>query len=490
MCQIIGMVGNSLDELIDVASHDSDFNNKIIKLLNIKGTGLKDSKVVITTEEKKSYEKVFISDDEDQITDFFIEIKNQNNNHVKYSLLWFSRMQPETEGDEPLFQQPIKLNSTLNNDKYSAIHGTLSNAFQVAEKNGWDINVDTDIMIYYTNLDLTDFFADIKGSYVRVDINDSSNNITIHNESGLGIYFHNTYEFSKELKSYNHVIFSMTRISHNDILNTSSSIVIENSGPMPKIINIQDFHQNIDEKIGFFNYVSDNNIFALYSGGMDITFTVAYLKKYYEGSKITGIYFDWGTAASEQEIKAGKRALMRGILDDYKIIDIKSFMQSIKNILNIDNFALEQGHISEGDHDARSNNQYVPSRNTYFTLLLSNFLEANYPNIHDYNIAVGANLSEAMTFNDNSAGWAERLADTISLSLKEKKNVSIMIPFVHKTKTEYLKEMLDYLGENEFKKVLDTCTSCYYPKEDGSPCGECGSCKLRNKALERIGFEG
>jgi 7-cyano-7-deazaguanine synthase in queuosine biosynthesis len=49
-----------------------------------------------------------------------------------------------------------------------------------------------------------------------------------------------------------------------------------------------------------------------------------------------------------------------------------------------------------------------------------------------------------------------------------------------------LKEFKEDFGINILEKLLNLSKSCYYPNEDGSTCGKCGSCILREKALQKI----
>jgi len=60
------------------------------------------------------------------------------------------------------------------------------------------------------------------------------------------------------------------------------------------------------------------------------------------------------------------------------------------------------------------------------------------------------------------------------------KNIKISTPFVHLTKAEIIQ-----LGiSNDLDYAISQ--SCYFPKEDGKPCLECDSCKLRERAFNSI----
>jgi 7-cyano-7-deazaguanine synthase len=130
---------------------------------------------------------------------------------------------------------------------------------------------------------------------------------------------------------------------------------------------------------------------------------------------------------------------------------------------------------------------YVPYRNTQFAILLASRAEALQ--LKNVDLLFGLNLSEGMVFMDNSEGWIESISNVVKFGGKDftyTGTYDVISPYFPKTKTNMLKEFKETFGIALLEQLLSLSKSCYYPKSDGSPCGECGSCILREKAVEKI----
>jgi 7-cyano-7-deazaguanine synthase len=130
---------------------------------------------------------------------------------------------------------------------------------------------------------------------------------------------------------------------------------------------------------------------------------------------------------------------------------------------------------------------YVPYRNTQFAILLASKAEALH--LQNVDILFGLNLSEGMVFMDNSEGWLEAINQTIKLGGKDFEytgTYEVIAPYYPRTKTNMLKEFKEDFGFAPLEQLLLLSKSCYYPNPDGTPCGKCGSCILREKAIQKL----
>lgn len=125
---------------------------------------------------------------------------------------------------------------------------------------------------------------------------------------------------------------------------------------------------------------------------------------------------------------------------------------------------------------------YVPARNLIFLSLTVGCAEA--AGAHD--IFIGVNALDYSGYPDCRPEFIASFADTARLGTKdgvEGRPFAIHAPLQHMTKADIAREAAR-LG-------LDPgmSWSCYDPTPDGLACGECDSCRLRQKGFAEAGLE-
>ena len=397
------------------------------------------------------------------------------------SITFFRRMPPETEVEENtrIIQQPYFNNY---NRKYYFAHGLFSNALSFVP----NAYVDTEILGYLPNPSNLLRKQAIEGKYVVFEVSPENNSTRIYNNSGLGVWFLDPAQlFGADYRRLPQSLRYLTIVGTSrvtDVNNTAIEHDIDKSHHVHRKEIVVTPNTIEDEQVSKAKQSTPKRIaYALYSGGLDITATCKILKKTNPNVHIIGVYVDWGTQASVGERKAIERAKDRKIIDESRIVSAEHFMDEWMRLNNGDTTLYN--NEGEGIKEAETTRAYVPYRNTLFLTLLASMIE-NDNRRKEYDetlILIGANLSEGMAYNDNSLAFIEHIEHVLNLGGKDTYFYKLYAPFVNKTKTE----MLSYFTQDEIDEIFDASFSCYYPNEEGEPCGKCGSCYLRQKAYER-----
>lgn len=124
---------------------------------------------------------------------------------------------------------------------------------------------------------------------------------------------------------------------------------------------------------------------------------------------------------------------------------------------------------------------YVPARNLVFLSLTVAFAESS--GAHD--VFIGVNALDYSGYPDCRPEFIASFAETARLGTREGvegRPFAIHAPLQHMTKADIAREA-DRLG-------LDTglAWSCYDPAPQGLACGECDSCRLRQKGFAEAGL--
>lgn len=452
MCQIIG-IKTTFKNLKEMAE-DQDICSEFGCILSRKGedfnfagaTYYQDNRLIIVGDGvedifKEIYEITFARDEKSTDEDIILNI------------ILFSRQQPEMELDN-VDDQPYvsEVDGTL-----FAVHGTIHNDKKLAKELGVHIGADTEILKFLPFGD----WSKAEGTFCAVSIDKENLNTFEH---GLKLWKTSYVKGEKWVA---------------DLVMTTQ---------LPETF--------LPDYIEHYPFPIKKEILSVaFSGGMDIalsTFQQLFYNKY---KKLILNYFAWGSIAEEQEIKR-----LEGFKEFYSeefnidveinIIDAVGYFSEYFKITGapypkISRFNLEK---SKGDiNETESPLAYVPYRNTQFALLMAARAEAwDYKNV---DFLFGLNLSEGMVFMDNSEGWLETVNNMVKYGGKDFKitgTYDVVSPYFERTKTNMLKEFMEKHGFATLEQLLDLSTSCYYPKEDGSPCDECGSCILREKAITSL----
>jgi 7-cyano-7-deazaguanine synthase len=122
---------------------------------------------------------------------------------------------------------------------------------------------------------------------------------------------------------------------------------------------------------------------------------------------------------------------------------------------------------------------YVPARNTIFLSHALGFAEA----IGSRDIFIGVNAVDYSGYPDCRRVFIESFQTMANHATKagvEGDPFTIHAPLIDMTKVEIIRSGLE-LGVD-----YSLTQSCYDPSSDGSPCGCCDACRLRNAAFSEI----
>ena len=213
---------------------------------------------------------------------------------------------------------------------------------------------------------------------------------------------------------------------------------------------------------------------VLLSGGLDSATAAAWALA--EGYSVTAISFDYGQR-HRIELRAAKAvADDLGITDHVSIaIDLAAFGASALVDKSIDVPKNRSENVISNGIPVT----YVPARNTVFLSLALALAEARNAS----SIVLGVNSIDYSGYPDCRPEFLnafETLANLATKSGVEGTQFSLLAPLVSLTKPEIIKLGLS-LGVD-----YGLTTSCYDPKENGQPCGECDSCVIRAAGFSAV----
>jgi len=265
------------------------------------------------------------------------------------------------------------------------------------------------------------------------------------------------------------------------------------------------FVSTIDETEGNYKLIEidkDSEIFvSLCSGGMDavLSTTNILIENVFNYSVRTTPtihidYFNWGTNAASKEIEACKKfieEIKKLINEDEQYIDVifdeipaKDYFKEILNFTGEFETRLTSMNASGlGENEAEEAISYVPLRNTFLIMALVAKYEKIYPN-KKVTIIFGGNLTEGMVYSDNSVNYIEKLNQLVKVAGQKTSKFQVVAPYSKFTKTKMISDFKSKYPNDLLRNLLDLSFSCYFP-EEGKPCGKCGSCNLRETAIQR-----
>lgn len=399
--------------------------------------------------------------------------------------LIFSRLTPEMENDQPKILQPYE---TVVG-KFVAAHGT------IPLKNGnFEEIIDTEILRFDIGLDKSlEKVQALNGKVALIEFNPDTWLFTgVHNGLGLEAF----EKFGAKF---------ITNIS-----------LIDGAGiPPMKYFTLRgktslEFTEALFTKYGTTactDLVTRNPdvpevIISLCSGGMDtILSTYSHIRNYYGEGVIKNnmidlllMYFDWGTVAGPKEIESVKtfkeflsqdKIFGDNVFIEAKTVNVKTVFKGILNIAGLDKVRLMDTEASgKGKEEAEEAISYVPFRNTYLLLMAATYAEQYYPNKR-VDFILGANLTEGMVYLDNSTNYIAKMNQLVRIAGQKSINFRVVAPYGNITKTRMLETFKERFGYETLESLMNIAFSCYFPV-DGNACGNCGSCLLRNKAINKL----
>jgi 7-cyano-7-deazaguanine synthase len=218
-------------------------------------------------------------------------------------------------------------------------------------------------------------------------------------------------------------------------------------------------------------YAQPKKAVVLLSGGLDSATTLAYAVS--KGFDCHAVTFDYGQR-HKVEIKAAKKVAKA--LGASKHLVIKIDLRSIGGSALTSDTPVPKGRsakkIGEGIPAT-----YVPARNTVFLSLALALAEAAGAR----DIFIGVNALDYSGYPDCRPEFIRAFERTANLGTKagvEGEKFRIHAPLIKMTKAEIVK-----LGR-KLGVDFDMTHSCYDPLPDGTPCGRCDSCLLRERGFK------
>ena len=225
---------------------------------------------------------------------------------------------------------------------------------------------------------------------------------------------------------------------------------------------------------------------VLLSGGLDSTTAAALARK--EGWAIYALTVNYGQVHA-REIDAARRvATWLGAAEHREItVDLSSFGGSSLvgdgQIPKSQNPEILQSQNPEIPQSANGNipSTYVPARNTVMLSLALAWAEV----IGAERIVIGVNALDYSGYPDCRPEFIAAFEYLASLATRAGVTghpLRIWAPLQDLTKAGIVR-----LGR-ELGVDYGLTHSCYDPKPDGTPCGECDSCRLRARGFAEAGF--
>lgn len=223
--------------------------------------------------------------------------------------------------------------------------------------------------------------------------------------------------------------------------------------------------------------MSGEKAVVLLSGGMDSATTAAIAKS--RGFEVYGLSFRYGQRHAI-ELDAARRVAAQLQLTQHVVLDVdlRAFGGSA---LTGGDLAVPKDRplerIGEGIPVT-----YVPARNTIFLAFALGWAEA----IGARDIFIGANALDYSGYPDCRPEYLaafERMANLATRAGVEGARIRIHAPLIALSKREIVIQGLS-LGVD-----FGLTSTCYDPAPDGTACGRCDACLLRQKGFREAGVE-
>jgi 7-cyano-7-deazaguanine synthase len=215
---------------------------------------------------------------------------------------------------------------------------------------------------------------------------------------------------------------------------------------------------------------------VLLSGGLDSTTVMAIARS--EGYELYAVSFNYGQRHLV-ELEAAQRVSTMLQAKEHLVVEV--------NLRQIGASALTSEEDVPKDRSLPDMSQgipptYVPARNTIFLALAVAWAEA----LGARHIFIGVNALDYSGYPDCRPEYIEAFTRMANLGTRagiEGQGFEIHTPLISMTKAEIIRRGLE-LGVD-----YSLTHSCYDPSPEGTPCGSCDSCLLREKGFREAGVE-
>lgn len=204
---------------------------------------------------------------------------------------------------------------------------------------------------------------------------------------------------------------------------------------------------------------------VVFSGGQDSTTCLFWAKARYE--EVIAVSFDYGQKHI-MELECAK-AICKKYEIKHHIMDLSLLNQLAPNSLTRAEIAVDKEAPEEG-----TPNSFVDGRNLLFLSFVAVY--AKQHGIHD--IITGVSQSDFSGYPDCRDVFIKSLVTTLDLAMDYHFEIITPLMWIDKEETW---ELADQLGV--FDLIREETLTCYNGVI-GSGCGECPSCKLRQRGLE------
>ncbi|MGA3017102.1 MAG: 7-cyano-7-deazaguanine synthase QueC [Bryobacteraceae bacterium] len=222
---------------------------------------------------------------------------------------------------------------------------------------------------------------------------------------------------------------------------------------------------------------SPQKAICLLSGGLDSSTCLALARR--EGFACYALSFDYGQR-HKFELKAAARIAAHCGVERHLVLDT-----------GLDVFGGSALTADIAVPKARSANEmahgipitYVPARNTIFLSYALAWAEV----LESSDIFIGVNALDYSGYPDCRPEFIEAYERMANLATKAgvegRTRLRIHTPLLSLSKAQIV-QLAQELGV-----PFGLTHSCYDPRADGSPCGQCDACLLRRKGFEEAGIE-
>jgi 7-cyano-7-deazaguanine synthase len=211
--------------------------------------------------------------------------------------------------------------------------------------------------------------------------------------------------------------------------------------------------------------MANKNALVLFSGGQDSTTCLFWALKNFE--RVSAIGFDYGQRHQSELLAATNLANLAGA--SYNIYKINTFSSISKNALTNREIEIESSITAD-----QSPNTLVEGRN----LLFLTYAAICAKQLQSDNLVMGVGQTDYSGYPDCRNDFIQSANKTINFAFDHE--FIIHTPLMWKTKTQ-IWEMSDQLGV--FEIVREKTVTCYNGIP-GDGCGDCPSCRLRQKGLD------
>lgn len=210
---------------------------------------------------------------------------------------------------------------------------------------------------------------------------------------------------------------------------------------------------------------------VLLSGGMDSAVCLAIAKE--QGYRLFTLTFDYGQR-NRYEIEAAEK--LAEFCGSEKHLKMDVLLRKIGGSALTDDIDIPPAQIEYKGVPVT----YVPGRNLIFLSIAVSWAEA----IGADSVFIGVNVRDYSGYPDCREDFIKSFEKTADLGTKKNTKIYIKAPLIRMSKARIVMEG-KRLGVD-----FSMTSSCYNPGPDGSPCGKCDSCKLREKGFREAEADG